>query len=65
MVTLLVLAIIGVSIFVAYKITRKEQPAAEVKAEAKAPEKIEPVKVEEKPAAKKEAVKKTTAKKQK
>jgi len=70
MLTLVVLVIIGAAVFVAYKITKKEDSSVKTKVEVKAPEKIEPVVVDDEPAvqkekAKKPQAKKTTAKKQK
>lgn len=64
MLTLVVLVIIGAAVFVAYKITKKENSTVETKVEVAAPEKIEPI-VTKKEAAKKAPAKKTTAKKQK
>lgn len=67
MLTLVVLVIIGAAVFVAYKITKKEDVS--VKTKVVAPEKVEPIVVKKEAPVKKEAakkeVKKTSAKKQK
>lgn len=62
MLTLVVLVIIGAAVFVAYKITKKENSTVETKVEA--PEKIEPI-VTKKEVAKKAPAKKPAVKKQK
>ena len=64
MLTLVVLVIIGAAVFVAYKITKKENSTVETKVEVAAPEKIEPI-VTKKEAAKKAPAKKPAVKKQK
>lgn len=61
MLTLVILVMIGAAVFVAYKITKKEDVTIETKVVA--PEKVEPAVVEEEAPVKKEVVKKAPAKK--